>query len=157
DTHDPNRKSWLQSANKPECDFPIQNLPFGAFRTSGATGVRIGIAIGDSVLDLGHAQQHQLLRNDPAVRAAIEGGRLTELMALGRPAARSLRSQVSRILAEGSSDEDAARACLFPMRDVLMELPNPIPGFTDFATSINHVRRLGSLFNPDRPVRENFH
>ena len=52
-THDPKRKSWVASANEAGSDFPIQNLPFGRFRPAGdAGGWRIGVAIGDQVLDL---------------------------------------------------------------------------------------------------------
>ncbi|MGH8259454.1 MAG: hypothetical protein ACREUG_07160 [Steroidobacteraceae bacterium] len=57
ETHDPSRRSWLEAANRPECDFPIQNLPFGVFGRLGAghradDAPRGGVAIGDSVLDL---------------------------------------------------------------------------------------------------------
>ena len=50
-THDPARRSWVESANDPDQDFPIQNLPFGAFSTDGGS-VHIGVAIGDRILDL---------------------------------------------------------------------------------------------------------
>ena len=53
DTHDPALTSWVESANHPTTDFPIQNLPFGRFREPGRTApLRIGVAIGDQVLDL---------------------------------------------------------------------------------------------------------
>jgi len=58
DTHDPALESWLDSANDPACDFPIQNLPFGRFRRAGSIEpLRIGVAIGDQVLDLREAGQ----------------------------------------------------------------------------------------------------
>jgi hypothetical protein len=52
-THDPNLKSWLESANAPDTDFPIQNLPFGRFRKTGEGAARLGVAIGDQILDIG--------------------------------------------------------------------------------------------------------
>jgi len=52
-THDPALKSWVASANAPECDFPIQNLPFGIFRPRGSKEKgRPGVAIGDRIADL---------------------------------------------------------------------------------------------------------
>src|SRR5262249_58137215 len=62
ETHDPNLRSWVESANDPNTDFPIQNLPFGLFGRSdiGAKG-RVGIAIGDQVLDLTECCKASLL------------------------------------------------------------------------------------------------
>ncbi|MDP2018097.1 MAG: fumarylacetoacetase, partial [Hydrogenophaga sp.] len=52
-THDPEARSWLESANAPGTDFPIQNLPFGVFRRQGSSeAFRGGVAIGDQVIDL---------------------------------------------------------------------------------------------------------
>ena len=52
-THDPKRRSWVDAANLPDCDFPIQNLPFASFRRAGSDEtLRIGVAIGDQILDL---------------------------------------------------------------------------------------------------------
>ncbi|HJX20380.1 MAG TPA: hypothetical protein VJ454_05270, partial [Steroidobacteraceae bacterium] len=56
-THDPKLSSWVSSANSPASDFPIQNLPFCAFRRArSAEHFRGGVAIGDQVLDLGALQ-----------------------------------------------------------------------------------------------------
>ena len=53
ETHDPERRSWLESANAEGCEFPVQNLPSGMFRAKGERGpARPGVAIGDQVLDL---------------------------------------------------------------------------------------------------------
>ena len=77
DTHDPALASWLASANEPNTDFPIQNLPFGRFREAGDEGWRIGVAIGDQVLDLHRAKlvngqdMAQVLCMTPAQRRAL--------------------------------------------------------------------------------------
>ena len=55
ETHDPTLQSWVESANDPATDFPLQNLPFGRFRLRGEATYRIGVAIGDQILDLAHA------------------------------------------------------------------------------------------------------
>ena len=64
-THDPALRSWVESANRAEADFPIQNLPFGIFRrrrggSGGAEPYRGGVAIGDQILDLGAAELRSL-------------------------------------------------------------------------------------------------
>ena len=51
-THDPALRSWVESANEPGTDFPVQNLPLGVFRYRGEGPCRVGCAVGDSVLDL---------------------------------------------------------------------------------------------------------
>src|SRR5207248_10109222 len=55
ETHDPALMSWIESANDPATDFPIQNLPFGRFRREGDAQWRIGVAIGDQIVDLQRA------------------------------------------------------------------------------------------------------
>ena len=53
ETHDPSLRSWVESANDPASDFPIQNLPFGVFQRRGvAESARVGVAIGNEIVDL---------------------------------------------------------------------------------------------------------
>jgi hypothetical protein len=63
-THDPSRRSWVESANGPATDFPIQNLPFGVFRRRGRLSARVGVAIGDQILDVSGCQQAGLLAGE---------------------------------------------------------------------------------------------
>jgi fumarylacetoacetase len=79
-THDPKRKSWGVSANVLDCDFPIQNLPFGVFSAAGS-GPRVGIAIGDQILDLALIEEKRLISvpdgplfNRPDVNAFMARG-----------------------------------------------------------------------------------
>ena len=60
-TNDPNLTSWIDSANTAGCDFPIQNLPFGLFTIAGDDRPRIGVAIGDMVMDCGALGRRGLL------------------------------------------------------------------------------------------------
>jgi fumarylacetoacetase len=107
ESHDPALRSWVESANQPGSDFPIQNLPFGVFRRRDAAGPhRIGVAIGDSVLDLVHCRELGLLRELPAdVQAVLGAPALNGLMALGVPA---IRAAARRELESGA--RGAARA-----------------------------------------------
>lgn len=141
DTHDPLRKSWIESANKGDTDFPIQNLPFGIFERQGDK--RSGIAIGDQIFDLAKAVSAGLFSGDPleAAQAAI-GSELNPLLALGNDAASVLRKATSDILTEGSSAEEIAKACLVAQGEVKMCLPVKIGNFTDFLCSDEHAIRM---------------
>jgi fumarylacetoacetase len=141
DTCDPALRSWVGTANDPTSDFPIQNLPFGRFRAHAAAGpLRIGVAIGDQVLDL---------------RAAglIDTADMTALMAAGPQRSRALRRSISQFL---RGDSAPAPACLVAQADVEMALPCHIGDYTDFYTSIHHATTVGKQFRPDHPLLPNY-
>ena len=100
-THDPSRKSWVDSANRPTTDFPIQNLPFCMFARPGDVK-RAGVAIGDEILDLKAAADLGLLDSESAatVRACTDVG-LNPLMATAGPKATALRRRISELLSMG--------------------------------------------------------
>ncbi|MBP0446510.1 fumarylacetoacetase [Roseomonas sp. SSH11] len=148
-THDPERRAWVPSAQAPDSDFPIQNLPLGVFSRGGATP-RGGVAIGDQILDLRAALDAGLV-SGPAAEAAAEPG-LNRLMAMGRGASRDLRRQVSDLLAEGSAAADQAQALLVPMGEAQMHLPCTIANFSDFMVSRDHSWRLGALKDALAPL-----
>jgi fumarylacetoacetase len=157
-THDPALKSWVASANAPDTDFPIQNLPFGRFRPAGTTkGWRIGVAIGDQVLDL-RAVMDQELWDDAARRLLLPlaEGDLNAFMAMGPSARRSLRALLSEGLREGSGMEAVLADCLWPQSQVEMGLPCRIGDYTDFYTGIHHATTVGKLFRPDNPLLPNY-
>src|SRR5512133_1722910 len=87
-------KSWVQSANQPDCEFPIRNLPYGIFQTAGSAP-RAGVAIGDRILDLSVLAQEGLLQ---CAAGVFEQPRLNDFIALGPEAWRSVRAQVSALL-----------------------------------------------------------
>src|SRR5581483_645814 len=98
ETHDPARRSWVESANRPDAAFPLQNLPFGVFRRAGEAW-RGGVAIGDRILDLGAARRAGLIAGDAADAAnAAAGPTLNPLMALGKPSWTALRRALSQFL-----------------------------------------------------------
>ena len=101
ETHDPKIQSWVESANDPQCDFPIQNLPFGVFRRRGTKEPRIGVAIGDQILDLAAcAADGSLVGVGEATVRACQEPALNGLMALGQAAASELRRKLHGALAE---------------------------------------------------------
>jgi fumarylacetoacetase len=148
-THDPKHRAWVASAQAPDADFPIQNLPLGVF--SRGSGVpRGGVAIGDQVLDLRAALDAGLI-SGAAAEAAAEPT-LNRLMAMGRPASRDLRAQVSALLAEGSAAASRGDAILAPMAEVAMRLPVAIANFSDFMVSRDHSWRLGATKDAIAPL-----
>src|SRR5262252_9449884 len=107
ETHNPALKSFVASANAPNCDFPIQNLPYGAFRRRSATGgPRIGVAIGNQILDV--AAIADLLDGVAGHAAAACGApHLNDLMGLGPSSWAALRSGLSQLLRTEAADRQA--------------------------------------------------
>ena len=161
-THDPALRSWVDSAQAPGADFPIQNLPFGVFKRAGAAErPRVGVAIGDRIVDVAACARESLL----APHAAEAANRCTEpdlapLMALGRDAARALRVALVELLREGSSahrrDPSIAERILVPIAGAELRLPASIGDYTDFYASIHHATNVGSMFRPDNPLLPNY-
>jgi fumarylacetoacetase len=158
ETHNPTLKSFIASANAPDCDFPIQNLPYGAFRRRGAGGApRIGVAIGDAVLDV--AAVADLMDDAPATGAAqaCAAPHLNALMALGPPAWAALRIGLSRLLHAGAADTRArVEPHLTAIAAAELFVPVKIGNFTDFFASIFHATNTGRMFRPDTPLLPNY-
>jgi fumarylacetoacetase len=140
-THDPNRRSWLESANAPDTDFPIQNLPFGVF--DDGKGARGGVALGDQIIDLS-----ALLASGQIAGAAAEaarGGSLLPLFAQPRKAVSALRAALSELYREGGGgDREAAQQALVPMAGAELLMPAKPTAFTDFCTSADHILRMAA-------------
>ena len=158
ETHDPERRSWVESANAPDSDFPIQNLPFGVFRRSGGDGwPRVGIAIGDRILDVTAALDEDLLEGTAA--EACDAPSMNPLLALAPEDWRDLRRQVSALLdRDGSAvpDEAVQERITVPMAECELLLPMEVGDFTDFYASIHHATNVGSMFRPDNPLLPNY-
>lgn len=161
ETHDALRRSWIASANRTGCDFPLQNLPLGIFSVDGMgprAMPRAGVAIGDQILDLTAALDAGLLTGAAAdAVGATTDGTLNAMMAQGQSASGTLRRAVSAMLgAEPSASAQTARALathlLLPQADAIMHRPARIGGFTDFLTSIDHVRRARGKTHPNDAV-----
>ncbi len=163
-THHPALRSWVASANEPGTDFPIQNLPLGRFRLgeqeaerAGDHALRVGVAIGDQVLDLKLASQlcpwadevHPLLE-------PLAAGDLPAFMTMGRPAWRALRAALSAALAEGSEQGPFLEVCLHAQNDVRMAMPCTVRDYTDFYVGIHHATNIGRLLRPDNPLLPNY-
>jgi fumarylacetoacetase len=143
ETHNPNLQSWLESANDPLTDFPIQNLPFGRFRCDHDAAWCIGVAIGNQVLDLRRVQ-------------LVPTHDMNRFMRLSREQRLALRRALSEGLRFGSPHEAQFRAGMVPQSGVEMGLPCEIGDYTDFYTSIHHATTVGQQFRPENPLLPNY-
>ena len=161
-THDPALRSWVASANAAGTDFPIQNLPLGRFRRRPAEGEvpqvpRIGVAIGDQVLDLKLASEQSPWPAEVyPLLEPLAAGDLAGFMRLGRKAWKALRAALSQALAEGSDQGPFLEMCLLPRSEAQMAMPCRIGDYTDFFTGIHHARTVGALFRPEQPLMPNY-
>lgn len=154
-THDPDLRSWVESANESGTEFPIQNLPYGVFRRKGGEP-RVGVAIGSMVLDVAAAVDRGLLSGVGA--EACTGGNLNALMAQSKAEWSELRSQISTLLSAASGPPEGVEPSdlLVPMAEVTLLVPAEIGDYTDFYASIHHATNVGSLFRPDNPLLPNY-
>lgn len=151
ETHDPQLRSFVASANEPDTDFPIQNLPFAVFRRKGTNEpFRVGTAIGDQVLEIAGIQG---LFGGPAREAAwaCEAASMNALMDLGPAHWSALRLGLSRILREGSEHVSAVNAAMTPIRNAEFGLPVKIGNFSDYAASLHHVSKVTKIARPENP------
>jgi fumarylacetoacetase len=145
--NDINRKSWV---NIPQnSDFPIQNLPFGVFKTENEQP-RIGVAIGNKILDLRAVHVLGYFPNQPFTEEDLSANSLNSLMRLGKPALREFRNRISDLLVDSNGElRDNAHhveQVLIDQKDATMLLPMTIGDYTDFYSSIEHATNVGMMF-----------
>ena len=162
ETHDPNLRSWVESANDPNSDFPIQNLPFCYFQHPKLNiDLRIGVIIGDQIFDLVAANKLGYFSDlgvDP-VHMLDRGHSLGVYVEYSTdPGASRLRFLLTNLLSAGQTGDviDELRGCLHPIRDIQFRVPFRIGEYTDFYCSIYHATNVGSMFRPDNPLMPNY-
>ena len=145
--NNPALKSWVEVAEN--SDFPIQNLPFGIFETDDWSP-RIGVAIGDQVLDITVLADAGLFDGLDLDLDVLYSAQLNEFAALGRAASRAVRERVSELLqaenAELRDNTDLRSKALVPMAAVQMCMPFYVRDYTDFYSSIEHATNVGIMF-----------
>ena len=146
--------SWVESANRPGTDFPIENLPYGTFQRGALQQPpRVGVAIGDQILDCVSVAE---ILGAEAVPAPLRQGDLNAFMAMGPSARQSFRRQLTGWLGADAREASRLKAALVPQSDVQMQLPCRIGDYTDFYASIHHATAVGKLFRPDAPLLPNY-
>ncbi|MEA2840663.1 MAG: fumarylacetoacetase [Methylobacteriaceae bacterium] len=146
---DPSLRSFIEVA--PESDFPIQNLPFGVFSTEAAPQKRVGVAIGDFILDLAEIERAGLLTS-AADAHVFDRAAINAFMALGPKVWSQTRARISELLRHDDPtlrDDRALReAALVPRDRATLHLPIEVMGFTDFYSSREHAGNVGKMFRP---------
>ena len=157
-THDASAQSWVASANAADSEFPIQNLPYGLFRRAGSNeSARVGVAIGDQILDLKLAASAG--RWSSAVQVLLQPlaeGDLNAFMAQPADKRRLLRHALFEALTAASQQQAALTPCLLAQSAAQMAVPCRIGDYTDFYTGIHHATTVGKLFRPDNPLLPNY-
>jgi len=158
ETHDPARRSWVEGANRPDTDFPIQNLPFGVFSRRDERTRHVGVAIGDHILDLTMLEAARVLTL--ADRPLFEDGSLNPLMARPPETWKKARTTLSRLLSEGVetlAGSALSTAALVPQNTATLHLPFAVRGFTDFYSSRAHATNVGTMFRgPENALPANW-
>jgi fumarylacetoacetase len=145
--NDPSLTSWIEvSAGS---DFPIQNLPFGVFTTTGESP-RVGVAIGDFIVDLKALHVLGYLENLPFDAGDFATSSLNNILAKGKRGTRELRNRISKLLRSDVPDlrnkEHHVRQSILPMREASMLMPVEVGDYTDFYSSIEHATNVGKMF-----------
>ena len=150
----PLKKSWVESANTAGTDFPLNNLPYGVFSSPDRDGRRMGVAIGDSILDLRALSEAGTLRPDTALGAPADlfaGESWNAFMALGPQAWAQFRDMLTEGLA--AEAPEAARtslgAAMVPMAQAALHMPFTVTEYTDFYSGRHHAENVGRMFRPD--------
>ena len=152
ETHDPSRKSWVEAANDPNGDFPIQNLPYGVFSTGGGPR-RVGVAIGDMILDLTRLEAEDRLSPAGGI-PVFGGGNLNAFMGLPQTVWTNVRAKIGALLDAKTGDQSVP---LVPMANAELHLPFYVRSFTDFYASREHATNVGTMFrDPDNALMPNW-
>ena len=144
--NNPSLRSWI---SVPEgSDFPIQNLPFGVFTTSGSTA-RVGTRIGDTVIDLSILAASGQLEVAGFTAVDFSQEFLNPMMKKGKEATRRLRQALSDLFTtenQAAATNESIQKALFAVNDVNMCMPVQIGDYTDFYSSKEHATNVGIMF-----------
>ncbi len=152
--------SWIDSANAPDCQFPVQNLPYGVF-SQASKGPRCGVAIGNFVLDLAALEERGLITvggRGPVFDKAA----LNTFMGLGSSAWDAVRTRLTALLENGGDpalreDASAHKDCLVPLAEATLHLPFDVREYTDFYSSRQHAFNVGTMFRgPENALPPNW-
>ncbi|MCB9188206.1 MAG: fumarylacetoacetase [Flavobacteriales bacterium] len=146
--NNPQLKSWIEVSEN--SDFPIQNLPFGIFSNYSTSNKRVGVALGNKVIDLYQLFELGYLKDLPFTGGDFEAEFLNSMMAHGKLATRALRNRISELFSEGNNELKSIQThleqILFDQVDCEMHLPVRIGDYTDFYSSEQHAYNVGCLF-----------
>lgn len=135
------KRSWVESANNANTQFPLNNLPYGVFSTADKDA-RCGVAIGDHVLDLKGLESEGVIAFDGVFKST----NWNSFMALGQTQWKALRARIMELLAEASNQRDVVEKHLVDLENAQLHLPISVTEFTDFYAGKNHATNVGTMF-----------
>lgn len=136
-------RSWVQSANAPDCPFPLNNLPCGVFSTA-EDEPRCGMAIGDYVLDVAGLEEAGLVTFDAG--PLLDVPFWNDLMEAGPAVWADLRARITELLAEGAAKRADVEPFLVPLSEVTLHMPFLVSEYTDFYAGRHHATNVGTMF-----------
>jgi fumarylacetoacetase len=156
--NDPSIQSWLDVPEN--SDFPIQNIPFGVFKTENVSA-RVGTRIGDQVIDLNTLFTLGYLDNLPFTDADFNTDSLNTLMKKGKKATSDLRNRISKLFNKENNDlsnnTHHVEQVVFPVAKIEMCMPVEVGDYTDFYSSRDHATNVGTMFrDPDNALLPNW-
>ena len=150
------KRSWIESANAPDGNFPLNNLPYGVFSAGGE--LRCGVAIGDRIVDATGLEAAGILRADPAADV-LDAPFWNDFMELGPVVWSRYRTALTEILGEGAGDAAKEQITTFsvPMAKAQLHMPLRVSEFTDFYAGLHHATNVGTMFRgPENALPPNW-
>lgn len=156
--NDPKLKSWVEVPEN--SDFPIQNLPFGIFKTE-YLDAAAGVAIGDHILDLTYLHENGFLDGLELPSGVFNHHNLNAFIGLGKAKTREVRERISELLRDDNDElrdnKPARELALIPMEEATMLMPIEVPNYTDFYSSKEHATNVGTMFrDPENALMPNW-
>jgi fumarylacetoacetase len=154
--NDPSLKSWVEVPTG--SDFPIQNLPFGVFRTPGNPSPRLCTAIGNFVADLSVLNYLSAFDELDIPAEVFTQASINRFMALGKATTGALRNRLAHIFQEGNAEyQELSWHFLHPVEKVELLMPVEVGDYTDFYSSIEHATNVGTMFrDPNNALLPNW-
>ncbi|AUC54916.1 fumarylacetoacetase [Sagittula sp. P11] len=151
----PLKRSWVEAANAPDCEFPLNNLPYGSFRSDEGEP-HCGVGIGDMILDVTRMEQDGLVQMEDEEEIFFYGD-WTEFMTLGPAAWAAFRARITDLLAEDAPDAEALVDYMVPMAGTEMLMPFTVAEYTDFYAGKHHATNVGTMFRgPENALPPNW-
>ncbi|MFZ7092754.1 fumarylacetoacetase [Primorskyibacter sp. 2E233] len=148
-------KSWVETANTPDTDFPLNNLPYGAFLSEEGEA-HCGVAIGDMILDVTALEEAGILQIEDEDEVFFFGD-WTDFMALGPKVWAAFRTEVTALLADGNEDAEGLVPFMVPQVGTQMLMPFAVSEYTDFYASKHHATNVGTMFRgPENALPPNW-
>lgn len=139
-------RSWLPSANTPDTEFPLNNLPYGVFSV-GDGDLRCGVAIGDRIVDATGLENADLLRADPDADV-LDAPFWNDFMELGPKTWAAYRATLTDMLRDTAADDvqDVLTTYSVPMAAATLHMPFRVAEYTDFYAGRHHATNVGTMF-----------